>query len=84
MLHAALRKAIPNAAKIGFTGTPIMTGRAEDTRRIFGAGLDRPFLDEYRMAEAEHDGVVVRIRYEGRTGEGKALDSEASTGILLI
>ncbi|MFD3936918.1 type I restriction endonuclease subunit R [Streptomyces sp. NPDC058611] len=71
VLHAALRRAIPNAAKIGFTGTPIMTGRTEDTRRIFGG-----FLDTYRMAEAEHDGVVVRIRYEGRTGEGKVFDKE--------
>lgn len=71
VLHAALRKAIPNAAKIGFTGTPIMTERAEDTRRIFGG-----FLDIYRMAEAERDGVVVRIRYEGRTGEGKVFDKE--------
>ncbi|CAM5409140.1 DEAD/DEAH box helicase family protein [Streptomyces viridifaciens] len=70
-LHAALRKAIPRAAKIGFTGTPIMTGRLEDTRRIFGG-----FLDTYRMAEAEHDRVVVRIRYEGRTGEGKVFDKD--------
>ncbi|GAB2773023.1 HsdR family type I site-specific deoxyribonuclease [Streptomyces daliensis] len=75
-LHAALRRAIPNAAKIGFTGTPIMTGQLDDTRRIFGAGSDRTFLDEYRMAEAEHDGVVVRIRYEGRTGKGKVFDKD--------
>ncbi|WP_328487307.1 type I restriction endonuclease subunit R [Streptomyces zaomyceticus] len=71
VLHAALRRAIPNAAKIGFTGTPIMTGRVEDTRRIFGG-----FLDTYRMAEAERDRVVVRIRYEGRTGEGKVFDKD--------
>ena len=77
VLHAALRKAIPNAAKIGFTGTPIITGREEDTRRIFGRGdSPRGFLDEYRMEDAEHDGVVVRIRYEGRTGEGKVRDGE--------
>ncbi|MET9196214.1 type I restriction endonuclease [Streptomyces olivaceus] len=77
VLHAALRKAIPNAAKIGFTGTPIITGREEDTRRIFGRGdSPRGFLDEYRMEDAEHDGVVVRIRYEGRTGEGEVRDGE--------
>ncbi|MEU3629268.1 type I restriction endonuclease subunit R [Streptomyces fradiae] len=76
LLHAALRKAIPNAAKIGFTGTPIITGEAEDTRRIFSGGPGRGFLDEYRMADAERDGVVVRIRYEGRTGEGAVLDQE--------
>ncbi|WJY50534.1 type I restriction endonuclease [Streptomyces chengbuensis] len=76
LLHAALRKAIPNAAKIGFTGTPIMTGKAEDTRRIFSGGPDRKFLDMYRMADAENDGVVVRIRYEGRTGEGQVFDKD--------
>ncbi|WP_235618635.1 type I restriction endonuclease subunit R [Embleya scabrispora] len=75
VLHAALRKAVPNAAKIGFTGTPITTGREEDTRRIFGRGdSPRGFLDEYRMEDAEHDEVVVRIRYEGRTGEGEVKD----------
>lgn len=76
LLHAALRKAIPNAAKIGFTGTPIITGREEDTRRIFsgGGGADGNFLDTYRMEDAEADGVVVRIRYEGRTGEGEVRD----------
>ncbi len=76
VLHAALRKAVPNAAKIGFTGTPIMTGQRDDTRRIFGGPDGRQFLDEYRMAEAERDGVVVRIRYEGRTGEGKVFDKD--------
>ncbi|MFI6081416.1 type I restriction endonuclease subunit R [Streptomyces sp. NPDC051217] len=75
-LHAALRKAIPRAAKIGFTGTPIITGREEDTRRIFSGGPDRGFLDTYRMEDAEHDGVVVRIRYEGRTGEGTVQDKD--------
>ncbi|MET8142131.1 type I restriction endonuclease [Sphaerisporangium sp. NPDC005288] len=76
VLHAALRKAVPNAAKIGFTGTPIMTGRMEDTRRIFSGGPGGGFLDEYRMSEAERDGVVVRIRYEGRTGEGRVFDKD--------
>ncbi|WP_235489445.1 type I restriction endonuclease subunit R [Streptomyces roseoverticillatus] len=72
-LHAALRKAIPNAAKIGFTGTPIIRGQESDTLRIFGSPGGK-FLDSYRMEEAEHDGVVVRIRYEGRTGEGAVQD----------
>ncbi|OEU94853.1 deoxyribonuclease HsdR [Streptomyces oceani] len=76
VLHAALRKAVPNAAKIGFTGTPIMTGKAADTRRIFNGGPDQGFLDTYRMADAERDGVVVRIRYEGRTGQGEVFDKD--------
>ncbi|WP_367124583.1 type I restriction endonuclease subunit R [Streptomyces phytohabitans] len=75
-LHGALRKAVPNAAKIGFTGTPIMTERLDDTRRIFGAGQNDAFIDTYRMPEAERDGVVVRIRYEGRTGKGEVFDKD--------
>lgn len=76
MLHTCLRQATPNAARIGFTGTPIMEGKLRDTERIFG-----PFIDEYQMAEAEEDQVVVPIRYEGRTGpadvrEGEDLDAK--------
>ncbi|MFC0601439.1 type I restriction endonuclease subunit R [Streptomyces palmae] len=75
MLHACLRQAAPNAARIGFTGTPIMEGKLRDTARIFG-----PFIDTYTMAEAEEDKVVVPIRYEGRTGpadvrKGEDLDN---------
>jgi len=71
MLHTCLRQAAPNAARIGFTGTPIMEGKLRDTERIFG-----PFIDKYRMAEAEHDRVVVPIRYEGRTGPADVRDGE--------
>ncbi|GGV81341.1 type I restriction enzyme [Streptomyces gelaticus] len=72
VLHACLRKALPNAARIGFTGTPLMEGRLNDTGRIFGLepstepGGEPQFLDTYRMAEAERDKVVVPVRYEGR------------------
>jgi type I restriction enzyme R subunit len=71
LLHACLREAAPNAARIGFTGTPIMQGKLNDTARIFGN-----FIDEYRMAEAEADKVVVPIRYEGRTGPADVRDGE--------
>ncbi|GAA1995295.1 hypothetical protein GCM10009799_22010 [Nocardiopsis rhodophaea] len=76
VLHACLRQAIPNAAFLGFTGTPIMRGRSTDTSRIFGAEGDGRFLDEYRMEDAERDGAVVRIRYEGRTGPGQVSDRD--------
>ncbi|MFC5719558.1 type I restriction endonuclease subunit R [Streptomyces gamaensis] len=73
VLHACLRKALPNAARVGFTGTPLMQGRLTDTGRIFGlepcretGGVPR-FLDEYTMDEAEADKVIVPVRYEGRT-----------------
>ncbi|MEU8866626.1 type I restriction endonuclease subunit R [Streptomyces umbrinus] len=71
VLHACLRDAVPNAARIGFTGTPIMKGKLTDTGRIFGLEPDDKFLDSYLMDEAERDKVVVPVRYEGRTGSAE-------------
>ncbi|GAB1821046.1 type I restriction endonuclease subunit R [Herbidospora sp. RD11066] len=61
-LGANLREALPNAARIGFTGTPIMTrkGQRKTSVDLFG-----PFIDTYRLREAEEDEVIVPILYEG-------------------
>ncbi|MET8247334.1 hypothetical protein ABZV31_24665 [Streptomyces sp. NPDC005202] len=77
-----MRKALPNAARIGFTGTPLMQGRLTDTGRIFGLEpSSRPggapeFLDTYRMTEAERDKVVVPVRYEGRATTAEVRDKQ--------
>lgn len=63
--HANLMKALPNAAKIGFTGTPIMRADRASTRSIFG-----DFIDKYRLDEAVEDEATVKIIYEGRTADG--------------
>ncbi len=76
VLHACLRDAVPNAARIGFTGTPIMKGKLTDTGRIFGLEPGNTFLDSYRMTEAEKDKVVVPVRYEGRTGRAEISGKE--------
>lgn len=64
-LHANLMAALPNAARIGFTGTPIIMGARKKTHDIFG-----PFLDTYTLAQSEVDGSTVPILYEGRTVDG--------------
>ncbi|WP_068278894.1 type I restriction endonuclease subunit R [Aldersonia kunmingensis] len=64
-LHANLMAALPNAAKIGFTGTPIMREGKKRTESIFGE-----FIDKYTIRQAEADGAVVPILYEGRTAKG--------------
>ena len=64
-LHANLMAALPNAAKIGFTGTPIMREGKKRTDAIFG-----PFIDKYTIRQAEDDGAIVPIFYEGRTAKG--------------
>ncbi len=69
-LHRNLRRALPNAAIIGFTGTPILSHEKIETRDIFG-----DFIDKYVLREAELDGATVPILYEGRTADGFVKDA---------
>ncbi|HBG19820.1 MAG TPA: restriction endonuclease subunit R [Desulfobulbaceae bacterium] len=64
-LHANLMRALPNAAKIGFTGTPIMNRDRGNTLNIFD-----DFIDKYSMKQAEEDEATVKIFYEGRVPLG--------------
>lgn len=68
-LHMNLLEALPNCARIGFTGTPIIMGKRKKTSQIFGN-----VIDTYRLADAEADGAVVRIFYEGNTVKGAVKD----------
>ncbi len=68
-LHRNLRKALPNSAIIGFTGTPILSKEKTETREIFGE-----FIDKYILQDAELDGATVPILYEGRTADGFVKD----------
>jgi type I restriction enzyme R subunit len=69
-MHRNLRKALPNAAVIGFTGTPILSGEKVETREIFGE-----FIDKYILQDSELDGATVPILYEGRTADGLVKDA---------
>lgn len=71
-LHRNLRQALPNAAIIGFTGTPILRQEKAETRHIFG-----DFIDKYVLQEAELDGATVPILYEGRTADGYVIDGDS-------
>jgi type I restriction enzyme R subunit len=55
-LHRNLRKALPNAAIIGFTGTPILSHEKTETCEIFG-----DFIDKYILQDAELDGATVPL-----------------------
>jgi len=66
-LGANLKKSLPNAIRIAFTGTPI-----EKTKRTFG-----DYIDKYSIKQSVDDGVTVEIIYEGRTHSGKLTDEEA-------
>jgi len=71
-LHARLLAGLPNCARIGFTGTPIIMGEKKRTHEIFGE-----FIDRYTIKEAEADGATVPVLYEGRTAKG-AIKDDAS------
>lgn len=60
---ANLRTALPNAAFIGFTGTPI-DKEDKSTPRTFGS-----YIDQYSIKDAVVDGATVKIVYEGRKPE---------------
>lgn len=68
-LHANLLAGLPNCARIGFTGTPIIMGEKKRTHEIFGE-----FIDRYTIRESEQDGSTVPVLYEGRTARGAVKD----------
>ena len=63
LLHANLLAALPHAARIAFTGTPVLAADAKRTEEIFG-----PIFDSYTLRVSEEDGSTVKILYEGREG----------------
>lgn len=62
-LAANMRKALPNACFLGFTGTPI-SKKDKDTVDTFG-----DYIDRYDHNQSVNDGVTVPIYYEGRMPE---------------
>ncbi|MBE0400318.1 type I restriction endonuclease subunit R [Halomonas sp. FME1] len=71
-LHANLQAGLPNCARIGFTGTPIIMGEKKRTHEIFGE-----FIDTYTIRESEADGATVPVLYEGRTVQGAVKDGSS-------
>ncbi|PAD21304.1 type I restriction endonuclease subunit R [Terribacillus saccharophilus] len=67
-----MRKALPNATFIGFTGTPIEKKKRSTTGK-FGA-----YIDKYTIEQAVEDGATVPIYYESRLPnlqvKGESLD----------
>ena len=55
-----MRLALPNAAFIGFTGTPLFK-YDELTKRIFGS-----YVSRYDFKRSEEDGATVKLVYENR------------------
>ena len=61
--HASMKKILPNASYIGFTGTPLMKSE-KSTARKFGG-----FIHKYTIDQAVKDGAVLPLLYEGRSAK---------------
>src|SRR5690606_34388564 len=61
---ANMRAALPNAAFIGFTGTPRIQGEESRTREVFG-----DYVSVYDFAQSVRDGATVPLFYEARKPE---------------
>ncbi len=59
-----MRKALPNAAFIGFTGTPLMKQGEEKTRETFGE-----YVSVYNFGQSVKDGSTVPLYYENRVAK---------------
>ncbi len=64
-------EAFPNAARIAFTGTPLITERhgEKKTHKRFGE-----YIDTYCLMDAVNDGATLQILYEGRTADSALND----------
>ncbi|WP_211465576.1 type I restriction endonuclease subunit R [Collimonas silvisoli] len=63
-LGVAINNGLPNAPKIAFTGTPLIT--SQKTSHEFGS-----YIDTYTIEEAVADGATCQILYEGREAKTK-------------
>ena len=60
-MHTAMKKLLPGAMFIGFTGTPLLKADKTTSIETFGS-----FIHTYKFDEAVADGVVLELRYEAR------------------
>jgi len=61
-----LFEAFPNAARIAFTGTPLITEQHGTKRTVKRFG---EYIDTYKLMDSVRDGNTLQILYEGRTAE---------------
>jgi type I restriction enzyme R subunit len=60
-MHTAMKRLLPGAMFIGFTGTPLLKDDKATSIETFGS-----FIHTYKFDDAVADGVVLDLRYEAR------------------
>ncbi len=66
VLHDEMKRILPNATFIGFTGTPLMKNDKNSTLKKFGK-----YIHTYKFDQAVKDGIIVDLSYELRNVEQK-------------
>jgi type I restriction enzyme, R subunit len=73
-----MRSALPNAAFMGFTGTPLVAGEAL-TRREFG-----DYVSVYNFRDAIEDGATVPLYYENRIPELQLVNEDFADELVAV
>lgn len=73
-----MRRALPGARFLGFTGTPLIAGERQRTRQVFG-----DYVSTYTFRDSIEDGATVPLYYENRIPElqivNERFDDELTT-----
>ncbi|HBM2944835.1 type I restriction endonuclease subunit R [Klebsiella michiganensis] len=69
-----LFEAFPNAVRIAFTGTPLITERHGEKKTLKRFG---DYIDTYRLMDAVNDGATLQILYEGKTADSALNEKHA-------
>jgi type I restriction enzyme R subunit len=70
-----MRTALPNAAFLAFTGTPLIMGE-EKTRQVFG-----DYISVYDFQQSVDDGATVRLYYENRIPELQLVNADLNANM---
>jgi type I restriction enzyme R subunit len=73
VLAANMRRALPNAAFIAFTGTPLIAADVEKTKEVFD-----DYVSIYDLAQSIEDGATVPLYYENRIPELQLANEDLS------
>lgn len=76
--HTNMKRVLPNACYIGFTGTPLMKNE-KSTARKFGG-----FIHKYTIDQAVKDGAVLPLLYEGRSAQLSVNKQQIDKGFLRL
>ena len=60
-MNRQMKRWLPNAIFIGFTGTPLLRKDRQMTRDVFGS-----YIHTYKFQEGVADGVILDLKYEAR------------------